>query len=1481
MSPRPGGEADKIGNRYENAWVVRHLLGVLSGEAEALTIEPVGQISRGIEVVVRRKGATEVHQLKRQHKSANNWSVSSLRTLDIWDAARQHVASGRHYHFVSTLPFRVLQELTDRARQSQDLSTFVSDWLSDELRELFAEVVAIYTDPAVAWTVLRGFYIRWPDELEIERGNSALAGLLLEGGSAAQASASLAQLAVHQMGVEITEGRLVAELRSYDLRPRVSQTTSGLTDELQRATDSWLDSVERQLLRPLIVRDEAAELIQHVSTAAGKLLFVVGTAGGGKSGVLRQAVDDWRERNVPIIAFRLDRIEPFSSTIGLGSRLGLQVSPVTALAALAGGHPSVLVIDQLDAVSLVSGRMPQSFDAIADVIRETTAFPNMRIVLACRKFDIDNDYRIRELVSDTKSTIVTVAALSDAQVDAAVGAMGLDAARLAPDQRVLLRLPLHLVLLNSIASESNALSFRTTQHLFDAYWDRKRRDVMQRRPATRYSSVVSTLADAISMRQRLSVPMSVLDHDDLANDADVLISEYVLARDGREIAFFHEAFFDYAFARVWTSRGETLRDFLTGGEQELFRRAQVRQILRHMHDSDSDRYVEEVHALLTSDEVRFHLKDAALAILGDLDDPSSAEADMVLEVASSHPALDAKLWGRLRGRAWFARLDADGHIASWLDGDEDSQNRALNLMTGVVATCPDSIVELLLYRRQRPAYSSWLRLIIRYSQLQESRSLFDLFLEAIRAGLYTNREHELWLSVHDLAEARPDWAVEVLVAVLVDQPGSMALDSHGQVAGLKAREHTASELVRQAAKSAPQPFCDALLPYLLQVMAVTAYKPYSDAPVTDLQFSHRYPDFASNGDLDDILYEGMASAIKTLVGEDSEGIRPMLQLLATDKHDSAQWLLYQGLLAGGGDYADWAAELLLEGPHRWLSGYASNGVWTTRQVLQLISPKVSDEYFSRLETAVRDVRYPWEKRRPGWYAFNLLSGMQEKRLSPVGRRRLGELRRSVGMVQPPEPTGVVGGWLGPPIPSEATLRMTDDNWLQAMNKHAGGRENFQSLKGGALEQSRVLQHETQKNVSRFARLALRLTADINPVYGAAILMGLGEAEPVEDAAPVFDAVRHLAALGQEENNLWLGNALRRYLQKVPIELVLLVRDRAVSAADPSDDGRRVWYKDESRHRSADIWTSGINTARGSLAETLGDLLIYDADGSRTALVVPVLDRLAADPAVPVRACVAHTIIAATRYARPQAVEAFWRLIQGDDALLATEPVQRLIVYVGNDDPVAVLPVLDRMLVSSDSGVQEAGGQLAAYAAMEWGMADVLQRVLDGQEASQRKGAAGLCAFRLPHTSNTVVASAALKVLFMDSEEEVRKAAGEVAGSLREHRLQPSRDVLSALIASPAFETCLPQLLITLERAPDRVDDLVLLCVKRFNQVFGTDASDIRTGAAGDARHIGELVIRGLAQSRTRKNRAALLDVLDGLLLLGAYGISELVNASER
>jgi hypothetical protein len=438
------------------------------------------------------------------------------------------------------------------------------------------------------------------------------------------------------------------------------------------------------------------------------------------------------------------------------------------------------------------------------------------------------------------------------------------------------------------------------------------------------------------------------------------------------------------------------------------------------------------------------------------------------------------------------------------------------------------------------------------------------------------------------------------------------------------------------------------------------------------------------------------------------------------------------------------------------------------------------------------------------------------------------------------------------------------------------------LRGGAHELANLLAEETMADPNRFARLSLEIDWEKNPSYIEAVLRGLGQATEPVDPEHVFEAVRHAASLGHEDVGRWLGWALRRVLDsQVPDDVIQLVLDRALNSEHPS---RESWLEEAPSgglYHGGDPWQFGMNSARGSSAEVLGDLLILDTDGHRTRLVVPSLPRLARDPSVAVRTCVAHVIGACLRHARPAANESFQLLVAADDRLLATRPVERLMVYVGWDDPSLVEPTIRRMLASHYANVREAGGRLAAFAGLEFGDDELFERARLSDDIHVRKGVATICANRLPHAGDARRAERGVRTLIADDHEEVRKEASTVAGALRGSELRPYAELLLELLNSPAFEAALPQLLITLEHAPDRIDDLTFASAQRFVDTRRDEAHSIATRAAADAKHVGELLLRAYATSDDSAVRAQALDLLDELLMIGAYGIADLVGAAER
>lgn len=716
MSPRPGGETAKFGERYEGRWTVHELLKVLEGRARSITVEEVGRDGAGIEfALMRNDGVTEAHQVKRQHGDANRWTIRRLAEVGVLAAAAAQIEQGREFHFVSILPSQRLSDMTDRARGADDLSTLMESLNKDQAGD-FETLATIAGGEAEAFCLLRSLYVRWPDERHVEEANASRAGSLIDGAPAPTASLALGDLVRDNLGRTLDSATIRAKLAKYELG--VIDLASAGKDQVggrvEAARESWEIGFATELLEPEIPRVEAGEIALALEAREGGAVLVAGPAGAGKSGVLHQVVSDLSER-WPVLPLRLDRIEPFSSTHELGvERLGLPASPPASLAMLAGDRDCLLVIDQLDIVSRASGRMPETFDAVANLFREAAAYPNMRVLAACRKFDLDNDRRLRRLVGHPEALAdFSVAPLSDEEVEDAVLSIGFRPDALTSEQWELLRSPLHLVLLHAIAADGRAPDFATSKDLLDAFWVEKRRLCRARRETTRFADTIGALTDYMSANQRLAAPEAVLDAGDLLDDADVLASEHVVISEGGSVAFFHEAFFDYAFARRWIVRSESVAEFLRSGEQELFRRGQVRQVLAHLRESDPDQFVAEVEQLLDAPDVRSHIKDLVIGILRALPDPSAAEWRLLKRRLGRRSPSAAQLWPVLRTKPWFRRLTAEGVLKNWLASEDDElRDHALEIAAEAPEDEAGRVIELLAPYANQPGFDELARRMV-------------------------------------------------------------------------------------------------------------------------------------------------------------------------------------------------------------------------------------------------------------------------------------------------------------------------------------------------------------------------------------------------------------------------------------------------------------------------------------------------------------------------------------------------------------------------------------------------------------------------------------------------------------------------------------------------------------------------------------------------------------------------------------------------
>ena len=148
--------------------------------------------------------------------------------------------------------------------------------------------------------------------------------------------------------------------RTDFVRSRLVGDTT-VRQQIQRRNRAHAEEVRSRLInREQIIRGETA-LASAALLEQGKSVVLEGAAGSGKSCVLVQLMQHLEEQDIPHLVIRLDTLESGDQHAqAIGTRLGLPDSPAITLGGFAGSRPSVLVVDQLDAISVVSAPQPGS-----------------------------------------------------------------------------------------------------------------------------------------------------------------------------------------------------------------------------------------------------------------------------------------------------------------------------------------------------------------------------------------------------------------------------------------------------------------------------------------------------------------------------------------------------------------------------------------------------------------------------------------------------------------------------------------------------------------------------------------------------------------------------------------------------------------------------------------------------------------------------------------------------------------------------------------------------------------------------------------------------------------------------------------------------------------------------------------------------------------------------------------------------------------
>ncbi|MBF4571259.1 hypothetical protein ITJ64_01880 [Herbiconiux sp. VKM Ac-1786] len=1418
---------------------------ILDGTASAMTVEPVA--GDGAELWVDHAGQRSFDQVK--FRSSRSWTIGRLTSDGVLPKVLPHLRAGAAITLVITSASDELDRLIAYAKASESSAVFES--VASENRILVDRLSSSWhAEIEETWQYLRSITVRHENLERLEELVRLKLGTLIrgDGREVADLLASWIPKILHR---EITARDILdmLEKRGFPAKPAADHGSAmlKLRETVQRQVARVHDS-----LPPLgaIERHEKSIIIDHLTRENGpRIVIVHGKAGSGKSALTAAVASDIFDRGHPVAAARMDRVpEHVSTARQLGGIIDLDDSPVILIyEARRDSRPGLLLVDQLDAVSTYSGRMPDTFDAVSDLIHQSRALRHVKLLLAVRTIDLEQDPRMRRLAQDSDVETVEVGDLDPEDVATYLRDLGYDPTTLSPQTLDLLRVPIHLYVFCQLEREDRTQAFQALPDLYSSYTTTFRNRLHHRGLDDHWAATSKILVERMSQDETLSAPKAILNAlPPLYIDA--LISENVLIDDNGRVAFFHETFFDFLFARSFSHRGEDLVQSFVASGQGLFRRSQLRQVLAYIASREPLILTSQVLAIARS-EMRPHLVATALTVLPQ-STPQDGDWDLLEPTLMNPGLLGEAVQGLLRVPAWFDEADRLGRIEALLDQEDSAHSTLAAVITHVsrVSGRVRALIAPLL--AEATSYTSALRQVFDHA---ESSASVDYALELLSNGALDGDDGDFFDPLgarlfYRLNESSPLGVIELLRVVLerairiADQRGEFDPFAAGIVSG-KVRIRGLKEI----AAAHPMEFVGAVGPLVLR-LGDERQDSIERASGTRWRWVIR----SNHHEFVDELFFAYREALRELARRKPDALWPILDDFDQRRSRAFDFLTAFALRSAPADKAvDW---LLADESHLQV-GWSDSSHWESRRLIERASRRCSEVSFRALEIALMNYVTPNERRAHnlrwrGMTELEFLTALSAERIQDSTSSRIAELRRKFPNWTPRAPRGVISGTVASPIPPGAPEKMTDTQWVSALQRYPDQHDSSRWLAGGSWELSQDLARVAGADPPRFTALALTFPPSMVPEYGASILRSVADHidersltqlcwklvadHPAHASRPILDVI----------------DTLSEPLSDDMLDLLRLAA--ADSDPDAPESGEAASDASES-----DLTTIGLNCVRGRAAWTIARLLFRDP--SQASRLEPLVSELVGDIVPAVRVMAAEAILALSNADRVRALELARRILNGDDELFAARPVLQLLRYCVLWEPDEFASALDRALVGPD---QEAAGAVWVNSHVNGAIRSTrFGAFADLSESARAGAAAALC--RNPALDPDLVVD-----IFSDESSVVRGKATAAIQELDSIDEKLASELLTRYIESEALPSAIEFALAALESATFLLPSVSLNLCSRALSILEDAPKEQRHWI--DWSHLVTVLVRLYRQSPSLREDC--LDLIDRLVLLRAWGI---------
>ncbi|MGE0051119.1 MAG: NACHT domain-containing NTPase, partial [Arcobacter sp.] len=363
--------------------------------------------------------------------------------------------------------------------------------------------------------------------------------------------------------------------------------------------------------------DKALEFINK-KDSDDNLLVITGKAGIGKTALLSKIQSNLIENDIAYLSIKSDKFD-IEKKDSISKFFGVE-NILHSIKQLARKEKVVVLIDQLDALSLTMSSNQKTIHIILEFIEQLKYISNLKIIVSIREYDLKNDPLFKNL---DNSNIINTQLLNLGYVNTKLKSYIKESTKLNNTLIELLRTPLHLILFIELYPNDNScISIKTLQDLYNKFWEQKIK-LINKDIRKNIIELLSSIVQKMNEIKKIEVP--ILYFEDEVEELNLLFSNGILKQENNKISFFHQTFYEYVFAKDFMKKNISLFEYILTTSQDLNIREQFKQIIQFLRGTDEDKYLLELENILYSDKIRFHIKLLLISYLGSLENPTNEE----------------------------------------------------------------------------------------------------------------------------------------------------------------------------------------------------------------------------------------------------------------------------------------------------------------------------------------------------------------------------------------------------------------------------------------------------------------------------------------------------------------------------------------------------------------------------------------------------------------------------------------------------------------------------------------------------------------------------------------------------------------------------------------------------------------------------------------------------------------------------------------